>query len=86
MRQKFSTSIRAFAALAAAVVLVVSPVRAEEGTAKGINIGADISYQFMKMVGAGFFLRYNGGSVDLTTIPDVKAGGLQVGVGARLRF
>lgn len=65
---------------------VVSPVRTETGTAKGINIGGDISYQFMKMVGAGFFLRYNGGSVDLTTIPDVKAGGLQVGVGARLRF
>ena len=30
MRQKFSISIHAFAALAAAVVLVASPVRAEE--------------------------------------------------------
>ena len=65
---------------------VVSTIQSQSGTAKGVNIGADIAYQFLKQLGAGVFLRYNGGSVDLTTVQGVKAGGLQVGIGARLRF
>lgn len=65
---------------------VLSPVRTEAGTATGINIGGDLSYQFMPQVGAGLFLRYLGGSVDLTSASDVKAGGVQIGIGARFRF
>jgi hypothetical protein len=65
---------------------VVSAVQTESGTAKGVNVGADLSYQFTKLVGAGAFIRYNGGSVDLTTLSGVKAGGFQLGIGARLRF
>ena len=65
---------------------VVSPSRNETGTAKGINIGADLSYRFRKQVGAGVFVRYIGGSVDLPSISDVKAGGVQLGIGARFRF
>jgi hypothetical protein len=65
---------------------VVSTVQTESGTVKSVNIGADIAYYFLKNLGAGFFLRYNGGSVDLATLKGVKAGGFQTGVGARLRF
>jgi hypothetical protein len=58
----------------------------QSGTAKGINVGADLTYMFINHVGAGAFIRYNGGSIDLESAPDLKAGGFQVGVGARLRF
>ena len=40
----------------------------------------------MGLVGVGGFIRSNGGSVDLTTLCDVKAGGVLLGLGARLRF
>jgi len=65
---------------------VVAPVHTEGATAIGINIGGDLTYQFMKQVGAGVFLRYIGGSVDLPSASDVKAGGFQFGIGARFRF
>ena len=65
----------------------VSPtVQTQSGTAKGINVGADLNYLFVKQVGAGVFMRYNGGSVDLQSAPALKAGGFQVGIGGRLRF
>jgi outer membrane protein with beta-barrel domain len=65
---------------------VTSGTQTESGTAKGVNVGADLSYQFTRLVGAGAFIRYNGGSVDLATLNDIKVGGLQIGIGARLRF
>ncbi|MEO8259895.1 MAG: hypothetical protein ABI868_21300 [Acidobacteriota bacterium] len=58
----------------------------QSATAKGVNIGVDGTYLFLKWLGAGAFVRYNGGSVDLDQVADVKAGGLQLGIGARLRF
>ena len=54
------------------------------GTAKGVNVGADVTYLFTKTLGAGVFARYNGGSVSLDSVSDVKAGGFQLGIGARL--
>jgi hypothetical protein len=65
---------------------VVTGMANESGTVKSVIVGADVAYQFMPMVGIGLFLRYNGGSVDLPTLKDVKAGGFQAGIGARLRF
>jgi outer membrane protein with beta-barrel domain len=64
----------------------VPAVQSESGTAKGVNVGADISYSFTKLIGAGVFIRYNGGSVDLPSLSGVKAGGFQLGIGARLRL
>jgi Outer membrane protein beta-barrel domain len=65
----------------------VSPSQqTQSGTAKGVNVGVDLSYMFIKQVGAGAFMRYNGGSVDLESAPGLKAGGFQLGLGARLRF
>ena len=61
-------------------------VESESGTAKGFHVGADLSYMLNPRYGVGGFLRYVGGSVDLPSVPDVKAGGFQVGGGARLRF
>ena len=58
----------------------------QSGTAKGVNVGVDLTYMFLKQVGAGAFMRYNGGSVDLESAPDLKAGGFQLGLGGRLRF
>ena len=65
----------------------VSPSQqTQSGTAKGVNVGVDLSYMFIKQVGAGAFMRYNGGTVDLESAPGLKAGGFQLGLGARLRF
>jgi hypothetical protein len=65
---------------------VVTTMQRQSATAKGVNVGADLAYMFLKQVGAGFFLRYNGGKFDLASATGVKAGGFQVGVGARLLF
>ena len=65
---------------------VVTTIQNQEGTAKGVNVGADVTYLFTKTVGAGVFVRYNGGSVSLDSVSDVKAGGFQLGIGARLRY
>jgi hypothetical protein len=73
-------------AVPAATQNVVSTIERQSATAKGVNVGADLAYSFLKQFGAGFFLRYNAGKVDLAALKDVKAGGLQLGVGARLRF
>jgi hypothetical protein len=41
---------------------------------------------FQPQLGAGVFLRYAGGSVDLPEVSNVKVGGFQGGFGLRLRF
>ena len=55
----------------------------------GGNVGIDVTYLFTDVIGAGFMLRWAGGSVDLTTANgshSIDVGGLQVGFGARVRF
>jgi len=61
-------------------------ITTQNGSSTGVNVGVDLSYMFTPLVGAGVFMRYNGGSVDLDTANDVKWGGFQLGIGARLRF
>jgi hypothetical protein len=65
-----------------------SPVMGtESGWATGVNVGADFTYLVTRNYGAGIFLRYNGGSMDLASSETtIKAGGFQIGAGARLRF
>ena len=60
--------------------------KSESETALGINVGFDVSYMFRPQFGAGVFLRYAGGSVDLPEVSNVKVGGLQGGLGIRVRF
>lgn len=59
----------------------------------GVNAGVDVSYKLWESdaykVGAGAFLRYAGGSARLTVLEnsvDSDVGGLQFGLGARIRF
>jgi hypothetical protein len=61
-------------------------VDTQKGTAKGANVGLDGTYLFRRTFGAGFFIRYAGGSIDLPDASGLKVGGFQVGVGARARF
>jgi hypothetical protein len=58
----------------------------QKATAKGANVGVDANFMFTDRWGAGFFMRYVSGSVDLPGVSGLKVGGFQVGGGARLRF
>ncbi|HVQ14271.1 MAG TPA: outer membrane beta-barrel protein [Vicinamibacterales bacterium] len=58
-------------------------------SAVGVNIGGDVAYFFTPNVGVGGTAQYSGATVEMTVpsgTADVKAGGLQVGGGLRLRF
>jgi hypothetical protein len=61
-------------------------VSTESGTGAGINLGVDGIYTFRPDIGAGLFLRWVKASVDLDSASGAKASGLQLGIGARLRF
>ena len=61
-------------------------IQSQSSTATGINVGVDLSYMFVPRVGAGAFMRYISGSVDLDSAPGLKVAGFQVGIGGRLRF
>ena len=56
----------------------------------GFNIGADMTYSIHQNIGAGLLLRYTYGSIgfDLGNgeTSDIKVGGFQIAVGARVRF
>ena len=59
------------------------------GRGVGGNIGFDITYLFTDMLGGGLMLRWGSGSVELgsaTSSKSIEVGGLQVGLGARVRF
>jgi hypothetical protein len=65
---------------------VIPSLQKQSGTAFGGIIGVDGSYFLTKQIAAGGFMRFNGGSVDLTSADNVKAGGFQIGVGIRVRY
>jgi len=58
----------------------------QSATAKGANIGVNLNYMLKPNYGVGAFLRYAGGSTDLPSAKGVKVGGLQLGIGLRLRY
>lgn len=58
----------------------------QSATALGVNVGFDGTFMFTPRFGAGVFLRYAGGSVDLPAASDVKVGGFQTGLGFRVHF
>jgi len=58
----------------------------ESESKAGANIGVNINYMATPNYGAGVFLRYAGATIKLPSAGDVKVGGLQLGIGARLRF
>jgi hypothetical protein len=64
----------------------VPVVATQSGTANGVNVGLDGAYMVTTWIGAGGFIRYNGGSIDLPSAPGLKVGGFQAGIGGRFRF
>lgn len=69
----------------------VTPVVAKlSDSPVGLNVGADVTYLFTKMIGAGVLLRYATGSADFATASgssiSLDAGGFQFAGGLRVRF
>jgi hypothetical protein len=60
--------------------------QSEKASASGVNIGFNLNYMYRPNYGAGVFLRYAGASPDFETVGELKVGGTQLGIGARLRF
>jgi len=58
----------------------------EKASKAGGNIGVNLNYMITPNYGAGVFVRYAGATVKLPSAGDVKVGGVQLGIGARLRF
>ena len=58
----------------------------QTGTALGYNAGLDATFMFTPDYGFGVFGRYAAGTVDLPAASGVKVGGLQSGVGIKVRF
>ena len=55
-------------------------------TGKAGTAGVDLSYRLANRYSVGAFVRYGGGQVDLPSVRKLKVGGLQLGIGARIRF
>lgn len=58
----------------------------EGGTAVGPYVAVDFMYSLTERYGAGAYVRYAGGKADLPLAGETNVGGLQAGVGIRLRF
>jgi hypothetical protein len=58
----------------------------ETGTAVGFNAGVQINYLFQPQFGLGFFLGYDGGSLDLPSSAGMHVGGFRTGLAFQTRF
>jgi hypothetical protein len=65
---------------------ITTIVEKQSANGAGVIAGLDVSYFVTDRIGAGGFMRYNGGSVDLPAAENVKVGGFQLGVGVRIRY
>jgi hypothetical protein len=72
--------------VAAGTQNVTPVVTKEKKTAASALIGVDGTYMVTENFGAGVFMRYVGGKVDLPSVADLKVGGFQIGAGGRVRF
>jgi len=52
----------------------------------GLVASVDFSYMFTRTLGGGLFFRYAGAKADLPSIPALKIGGIQAGLGIRIRL
>lgn len=72
------------------VTVIDAPFSKAEASAWGFHVGADVSVFFTRVVGIGAFGRFSRATVDLSDLGgqdvSVKAGGVQAGVGLRLKF
>lgn len=58
----------------------------ETGSAFGFNAGGEGNYRIGQKALVGIFVRYVAATTDLPSVTDLKVGGLQAGLGLRLRF
>jgi hypothetical protein len=61
-------------------------IETQSKNAVGALVSVDFNYLVTRMIGAGIFIRYAGAKAALDAAPDLKVGGLQGGIGLRLRF
>ena len=65
--------------------IAVAPSTASVSSTGGM-VAFDGAYMFHRNIGAGLFLRYVGSTVTVPGVGDLKVGGFQAGLGARIRF
>jgi hypothetical protein len=65
---------------------LVTSIGTEKKTALGFNVGGDGSYALTDRLRALLFVRYIWAKADLPSIPDLRVGGLQTGLGLRMSF
>ena len=58
----------------------------QTATAIGFHFGGDLTFLLRPKIGVGGMFRYVKATVDLPASPDMKAGGIQLGGGLRIRF
>lgn len=58
----------------------------QTGSAFGFNAGGEGNYRVGEKALVGIFVRYVAATTDLPGVPDLKVGGVQAGLGLRLRF
>lgn len=65
---------------------LTTAVTTQSKSAIGFNVGGEGNYRLAPNYLLGIFVRYTMGKTDLPAVPDLKVGGLQAGLGLRLRF
>lgn len=65
---------------------LVTAKTTEKKNAFGVNVGGEGIYKLSPGLGVALFVRYAGGKVDLPSVSDLTVGGLQAGLGVRVRF
>jgi opacity protein-like surface antigen len=72
------------------ITLSSTSTQTQTASKVGFNVGADVAYLLNKQIGVGVMIRYSGVTVGFKapdgTALSLKAGGLQVGAGFRVRF
>ena len=75
------------AAVPAGTQQATADIQRRSDSTVGVILGADLTYLVTPMIGGGAFVRYQGGGgVDLSPAEKQSTGGVQAGVGLRLRF
>ena len=65
---------------------VTTGTTSQSGTAFGFNVGGEGNYRISEKSLIGVFVRYVTAKTDLDSVADLKVGGVQAGLGLRLRF
>lgn len=65
---------------------VTTGTASQSGNAFGFNAGGEANYRISQKVLFGIFGRYLAAKTNLDTVQDLKVGGVQAGLGLRLRF